>query len=424
MHIASIVSFLILFITVISLFVRGSDPFSPARVFIITWSIAIGLADLKLSGFQSQWSLVGWIVLLTGVLSLLLGLFVQFVINIDKPVLDVPAIRQRFSVVFLNEHRLFGAIVIVWLMYLLSFGVETVIVGGLPIFSSFPEKARVEFGVFGLGLIVGLMPAILFLCVEYLVLVRLNFTKKAVVVIAFLTTAVTFLALLQRFSFVVWALTTLCFLFYVSRFVRLKNLVISGSIFAGSFAYMMSFRLARFVQNYLYVVSKMHFSVKYAAFTEPYMYIVMNLENFVRGVDKLHRFTYGYYTTDFLMALTGLKHWMAEYFYLVERPFLISGYNTFSFFWPYYYDFGIIGVVLIPFVLGFIIGSVYFRLRRNPSLLGVTLYANAFAFLIISFFTNILTSLAAASNIVLLTLIQLFISKRDYPSWKSGSVKK
>jgi oligosaccharide repeat unit polymerase len=412
MHIAAIVSLFVLIVTFASSLVWRSDPFSPARVFIVTWSIAIGLADLNLSGFQSQWSTFSWIVLLSGVFSLLLGIFIQFVLHMDEPILDIGAVRYRLAHLEINERRFFAAIVIVWFLYLFSFWVEDIIVGGLPIFSAFPERARVDYGVFGWSLIVDLMPTILFLCIEYLVLVQFKLFKKAVVVFVFITTALSFLTLLQRFSFVIWAFTALCFLFYASRFVRLRNLLLSGAVFGGVFSYIMSFRLAKFVENYLYVTSKMHFSVKYAAFTEPYMYIVMNLENLARSVEKLNRFTYGYYTGDFLMALTGLKHWMADYFGLVERPFLISGYNTYSFFWPYYHDLGIIGIVLFPLVIGFIIGSIYFRLRRRPTLLGAAMYANAFAFLLISFFTNILTSLAVVSNIVLLGAIQVFITRR------------
>lgn len=416
MTVISSISFFILIIVALSTVGKGTDSLSPSRVFIAIWSLAIGLADLKLSGFQAEWSLESWIVLLLGVSSLLVGCFAPYILNLHVPLLRMDQIRQRFREVEVNLDVLFGVIVTMWVLYSVSLVIETKLAGGFPAFARFPDRARVSFGVFGLHLMVDFMPAILFLCVEYFVFSRSRGPRHLAVLFIFLTTALSFLALLQRFSFVAWALTELCFLFYASSFVRPRNLLISGSVFGAAFAYVISLRLTRYVENYLYVISRMRFSVRYAFFTEPYMYIVMNLENFARGVHKLERFTFGYYTMDFLMALTGLKHWLADYFGLVERPFLMSGYNTFSFLWPYYYDFGAVGVAVIPFVLGFFIASVYYQLRRKPTLMSLILYANAFSFLVLSFFTNIFTALGTVTNIGLLAVIHLVFVKSDWRS--------
>jgi oligosaccharide repeat unit polymerase len=161
----------------------------------------------------------------------------------------------------------------------------------------------------------------------------------------------------------------------------------------------------------------MRFSAKYAIISEPYMYIVMNLENFARGVDRLDQYTYGYFTADSIIALSGLKHWIADYFSLVERPFLISGFNTFPFLWTYYRDFGLIGMTICCFILGLSISFLYFKFRTQPNPVLLILYAISVFFVVLSFFTNILSLLTVVFNILVLIIVHsFFLQKKILPN--------
>jgi len=97
------------------------------------------------------------------------------------------------------------------------------------------------------------------------------------------------------------------------------------------------------------------------------MYVVMNPENFARSMEKLDHFTLGYFTFDPVFALVGLKYWVIEYFALNYTAYLISGYNTYTAYWWYYRDFGVIGTGFIPLLLGVVIGSLYYSMRKRPS---------------------------------------------------------
>jgi oligosaccharide repeat unit polymerase len=412
MSLIAIICFLICVGIIISTFVKNADIFSPGRVFTFVWSFGIGLAELKLSYLQHEWSFYAWTILLLGTFSLLIGFFITYILHLSKPLLKVDDIRQHFLKYKINEGRLFAITVVLFLTYLACYALEVKLEGGIPAFSKRPDKARVDFGVFGLHLIVGSMPAILFLIVEYFVLVKRAPIQKIILSVAFFITFASFFLLLQRFSFVFWFLITVPFIYYASSFMKPKYIVIFGIIFLMIIIAIRSVRAVAYIQNYIYVISKMKYPIEYAFLTEPYMYITMNFENFARGVENLEKFTFGYFTSYPVLALSGLKNQIIKYFYMQSNyEFMVSGYNTFIFLWDYYRDFGIIGVVIFPFLIGTVLGFGYYRLRTKPDIFNVTLYSIGLFMLVIWFFTNPLTQLYMIFNIGLLLFINRYLVK-------------
>ncbi len=145
------------------------------------------------------------------------------------------------------------------------------------------------------------------------------------------------------------------------------------------------------------------------------MYVVMNLENFTRSVDRLDAFTYGYYTFDFTTALFGLKHWISDYFGLIDTPYLVSSYNTYTSFWTFYRDFGVPGVAVIPALLGWGISSSYYWMRTNPNLRSLTFYSVAVFVMFISFFNSPLGFLWFVYNMLVVYIILRVIRVRPNP---------
>jgi oligosaccharide repeat unit polymerase len=138
----------------------------------------------------------------------------------------------------------------------------------------------------------------------------------------------------------------------------------------------------------------------------------MNIENFVKYYSQIDNHSFGFFTFDFLTALTGLKHWIEEYFNFDKFRLHIGGYNTFPFFWPYYYDFGISGIAIMPFIIGFIISELHYFLHRNPNLIILTLNSVAFAVIMISFNSDPLTRLDMMFNFVVIVFAQFFFLKK------------
>ena len=404
-----IISLTIILILVAISFKQGSDLLSPARVFILVWAVCILLVEFKFSGFQHEWSVFSWFVLLSGLLSFLLGLFIAYSLKADKNLLSINEIRERIkqNIIF-DRQRLFITISLLFTAYIISLIIEIILEGYIPIFHPKPDMARMEFGVFGIHLIVSQMPVILFLIVEYLVLDSETKQRKYGVLILFIIVFITYFLLLQRFNYIFWLVISLALLYYATRKINFKNIAIFSVFFASFLSILTSIRVSQYATQFMHVISKMKYSADYASFTGPYMYVVMNLENLARAVDKLEANTYSAMTFDWLYALFGLKHWIKDYFDIVPRPFLNSSFNTYPYMWEYFYDFGTVGVVVISLSLGLIIGLIYYSMRVRGTLDSAIYYAVCLFFILISFFTNIFTLLNVVISILLLWSIHRF----------------
>jgi oligosaccharide repeat unit polymerase len=162
-------------------------------------------------------------------------------------------------------------------------------------------------------------------------------------------------------------------------------------------------RVSALFIEYLYYSARMKFGPQYAFLTEPYMYLVMNLENFANSVYHLNDFTYGYFTFDFVLALSGLKHWIAEYTYIEQFPYILnSDYNTYSMFFTYYRDFGLFGLFFIPFILGLVVSILYYKMRRKPDINSISFYGMFLFVLIFSFFIPMLSWLHFILNLTVI----------------------
>ncbi len=407
------VCFLFCLMIILSFFMKGADIFSPVRVYGLTWFFAIGLTDMKFSRFQHEWSLMTWIVMLTGFASFLLGLYIIFQLSLNTKIWSPTQIRSQMKELPIDEGKFYLVIVSLAIIYLLSFIVEAMVHGELPIFSAFPDDSRKKFGLFGIHLFVTAMPVILFFIVQYFVLFSSTVMKKLILGALFIAVFVSYFTLLIRFNYIMFVFMTACFIYYTSTLLNTKNILIAAGVLVFMFYLTLQIREARYAENFIYVISDLKFSKTYASFAGPYMYIVMNLENIARVIDKLDQFTYGYYSFDFIFALSGLKHQLADYYGLQERIYLNSSFNTFPYFYPYYRDFGLLGVWIFPMLLGFITGVIHLAVKTVPSFLNISLYAFCVFFMVISFFTNPLTMLNNIFMLVLIMIVNRIVIRRN-----------
>jgi len=415
----SLIFFFLFLVIVLSSFRRKADPLSPARVFGGVWSISIALTDLKLSSLQHMWSTYAWIVLLTGIFAFLLGTFVVHILYLKSPILPIAEVRRRLvedKGQGIDARKFFIVVVGLFLAYAIAYAIEIVIEGNVPLFSPRPDILRVTFGVFGLHLIVNAMMGVVLLAVEYLLIVPKNEGGKLLMRFIVFFSIASYFLLLQRYTFFVVAVIVLAMVYYTRGQVRARTVIPFASMFVVALLLINQIRSARYVQDYIYQTSKMRFPKEYWILAEPYMYVAMNLENFARAVDKLDHFYFGYFTFDWLLALAGLKHWLAEYLNIDRLPFLISGYNTFTFHWWYYYDFGVVGVAVLPFLTGVVIAGLYYRLRIAPTLLSLMMYSCGVVVMVVSYIMNPLYRLDFVSNVLIIWFVHRFvISRRTAP---------
>lgn len=412
MGIVSIIGLTIFFLCLLSFSNRKIDVFSPARLFILVWSFAIGITNLKLSVFQREWSGFGWLMLMLTLLSFLVGVFVVYVLNVDKNIKTITEIRKTIKAQTVDKDLLFKVLVVSFIFYLVSYFVSFMVMGFIPAFSPRPEIRSQWTGVFGVGLITHALPPILFYSTIYFFYEKKSLFKRMTVFFIGLSTFFLNLLVLHRFDIVYWLVVLLVYLFYSTNKLKLKN-ILAFVFFLTSIVYGIStFRASKFISNVIYYTSGMKFSIKYAIFTEPYMYFAMNVENFVHAVERYSNFTYGFFTFNPLLSLIQLKHPLEEYMSIAKFPHLISSnYNTYTMFFEWYRDFGIFGLGFLPFMWGLIITSSYYHLKTKPSLSAITLYG-AFLFVILfSFFVNMLGWLHFVFNLIVLFVIARIISK-------------
>ena len=413
MSISAVVFFFCSFLLVVSFLRQGSDIFSPGRLFALVWSVAIGLAELKISRLQETWSTESWFTLILGIAGFLLGIFVAFIVNMNKRLVPIEKMRETVRREPLDSSVFFSFILAGFALYALSYVVTAMTQGFIPIFSLKAALRRTEFAVFGFGVLLHSVVFILFFVVVYHVMARGQEDRKRILKIVAVVTAVTFAFLLQRYQLMMAAVMSFVFLYYTTHRIRASNTAAFLAVaFVLSYA-MLSMRTGQIVQQYLAFASKMRVSTSLAFITEPYMYVVMNLENFARGVDRIDHVTYGFLTTDFLLALTGLKHWITDYFQIDMNPYLISGYNTYTSFWSYYRDFGLLGLIGIEFLLGLGVGWLYYRMRQAPTLSLICAYSVAVFVIVLSFFMNVLGLLWFAYNIAVMFLVLRYVSIRS-----------
>lgn len=413
MTLVSFISFSVfVFVALISLR-KGTDIFSPARLLTLIWSLAIGLVDLKLSRFQVIWSSFSWAMLLIAISSMLIGVFIVYVINFPNKVTSLVITRSQFEKRDLNVGLLFKVIIFLFLSYIISFVVTSLVEGYIPLFTFAPDATRSKWGIFGFGLFIQVVPALIYFIMLYFIVASKQNSHKIFVSLLLLITFASYLLILQRFYLVYSALLTIVFLFYSSKKINLKNLIVVLLILFVIVYGISAIRTSRYLINIIHYISAMKYSSKYAFFTEPYMYVVMNLENFAAGVNKLEVFDYGYNSFDFILALSGLKHWIFEYANIQEFPFIITtSFNTYTMFFAYYKDFGVLGLFFVPLPLGMIISMLYYRMRKEPSMSNISLYGIFVFVILFSFFIPILSWLHFIFNLILITIITRLVENK------------
>ena len=201
MPIISFVCLLIFLVFLFSGFRKDTDFLSPGRIFVLLWTFVIGLVEFKFSRLQFQWNSFDWFMALWGLITFLIGIYLSFIINLDKPILEISEIRFRIRKIGINENKLFKFIIVYFFICLISFFIEWQIEGYLPLFTLRPDKARVMFGIFGLHHILNSINVVLFLIVEYFILVKAKIKKKLLLIIVFIASLGNYILFVQRYGF-------------------------------------------------------------------------------------------------------------------------------------------------------------------------------------------------------------------------------
>lgn len=351
-------------------------------LFSLFWVGGQGIACLKLSRLQTDWSLKTWICLALAyigfwiVFQILSGLYGTGHDNYGR--------WRSFSG---NPAPIFHMICGVTAVSLICFIVEAVGLGFVPLFLRGVPHAYSEFHLTGVHYFTVSCVLVPSLTVLYFHTARGRGSERKMMA-ALVMTAISFLIpilCVSRFQFVFAVVLT------VFTYMSLQK-VVNPLFLLGAFVILIPVYLLLTVARshdveYLNGIFEMKNAAMPIFITQPYMYIANNYENFNCLVEVLPEYSLGLKSLFPLWALTGLKFFFPQ---LINFPIFVDKkeLTTLTMFYDAYYDFGWIGVLLFSCVLGLVAYLLVVKLREMRNPLGYLLYAQLAAYLMLSFFTT------------------------------------
>ncbi len=254
---------------------------------------------------------------------------------------------------------------------------------------------------------------VMFLIIQYFIFVKAKYRKKVFLVLIFIGSLGNYVLFVQRFGMFILLMLGFCLYYYAGKKIKIRTIIIFVALIVSLVVGIQSIRATQFFSTYVFLESKMKFSSQYSELTIPYMYVSMNTENFVKYYPHIPKHSYGFFTFEYLIELSTIRKWFIDYYHFDKFKLHIGGYNTFPFFWTYFYDFGIAGLAIIPFIIGFVISEIYYYLHRNPNLVVLVLTAISFAIITSSFNSDSLTRLDTVLPFFMIVVSQFYFVKKS-----------
>lgn len=350
-------------------------------LFSLFWVGGEGIACLKLSELSADWNIITWLCFLVA----FLGFWVtfEFLARLQGESGGHRSSWFRFKG---YEKPLFLSLLMVTFLSLAAFIIEAAVLGFIPFFVKGVPHAYSEFHITGVHYFTVscvLIPplSVLYFSIEQ---GRNGIRLVLAVLMDIIACAIPILCV-SRFQLILGV--GLAVLTFIAIENRLKISYAIG-LAIGMIPIYVILTIARGHDiAYLNGIFQMKNSQMPIFITQPYMYIANNYENFNCLVEWLPSHTFGLRILFPIWALTGLKFLVPA---LVDFPIYVTKeeLTTVTLFYDSFYDFGIIGVLMLSCILG---AAAFFLTRmvkrvRNP--IGYLFYAQFAMYMILSFFTT------------------------------------
>lgn len=346
-------------------------------LFTLAWVGGQGLACLRLSRLQGDWSYVTWMCFFLAYIGFGIGYeWGRQYRDEEKREIERDAVLAG---------RLYLCIVGLFAVSVLCFVFEAVKVGFIPLFSDKPH-AYSYFHVSGVHYFT--VSCILIPAITVLYLKAgggKGMGKKAVLVLANLTAAAVPILCVSRFQLLFAAGFAVVTYIMVNKTVRLRT--IAAVVLALIPVYVILTVFQHHDVAYLNSIFEMKYGKMPIFVTQPYMYVANNFENFNCMVEQLTAHTWGIRMLFPVFALTGLKFVFPELtgqaLYLT-KPEL----TTLTMFYDAYYDFGIGGVFLLAVLIGVAAKQCIRLVKRSSNPVSYLFYGQMAIYLGLAFFTT------------------------------------
>lgn len=382
----------------------GRDGFNPMTLFILAWPLSYTAylfypypADIqiRLSGITH------WVIWATIAAFVVGWRIADRDFNPNLRIADLDISNKTFE----------SAIVAMMLLGILAYVIQFQAAGGLDVFLNDQGAFERQFGislvddVFNLGLLAGVLGLV------YILRRRLNIIA---IVAVFVGLMLATLSLHRQLLLMYLILVTVVWNYLGSRFT-IKQLAGVGLIFIGSMVIVVkviSWGLTGGIIGRSGVIYN-------PVVTQIYWYYAMGIRNVELTIAQLSPYGAGfpYLTFKPIWAVLFLKDTVGynELFVtsdLAKKEFY-AGWTTPTFIRPFYFDFGIAGLIVGTALIGYLSTRLYISLRRNPSTFKILVYGLVVNAIVLLFFSNRFTNPRTLVTIFQIILLLLVANKSD-----------
>ena len=335
--------------------VNDFDCFNSDGLFLGVWIFTIGLSQLKLTYFQTTWNLEMWAIVMTSLLSFIIGskvisMFSKTVrLSYTSPNKRIQSIKNKIS-----RKRLRVVLITSYMVSFLAYLAEVFHAGFIPLFGdNIGDYAN--FGISYVHYLVISIGTILILTYLFFVI----FTKDKYLKILFVMGCMMLVSILNRHVIIFTAIGIVMVRNYFVKKIKLKNIFLLIVLSLIAFSILGSLRNV----SSDYLVAAIGYKKKYnLVFMWTYHYLTVGFTNLQNVIDLSPPLTFGLQTFTPFWTFTGLKTLFSQ----PVNPYF-SGVGTFL--EGYYLDFGVIGIILFPFLLGSF--SKYMYLKITTTRIGI-----------------------------------------------------
>ena len=382
--------------------VRESGSFVELRaLFTLAWVGGLGISCLKLSTLQDTWSYITWLSFF--VIYIAFGIGYEWGRKYSRVEGKEPEKNKK------KANRLFRCIMLLLVVSAGCFVIEIIRIGYIPVFSDEPYSYSyfrmsalhyLHYCAISCILIPGL--TVLWKKIDS---EESKWRNGAIIIANIVAFAVPFLYV-SRFQFLFEIGVAAVIYILVNKNMRKSTLVLLGLVVCA--AYVVITLSQKRDAIYLNNVFKMKYTHMPVFLTQPYIYIANNYDNFDCLVKNLPKFSYGLRMLFPFVSLTGLKFVMPN---LVPATVYLTSteLTTLTMFYDAYYDFGVIGVVVIALLIGVVAKVIIDIIKKSDNPVVYLFYGQIAVYLALAFFTTWFSSPATWFWLIITGMIYCYV---------------
>ena len=330
---------------------RTKRPINIRGLFALGFVGGFGVSLLKLSKLSDDYSFITLIAVFLAYFSIYVGVFFA---ERKKLTSDSKEMNNEMKITISSKLLLISLFVITFL----AFAIEVMILRFIPLFTIDTPHAYSTFHVFVIHYITSFYSFVPCIAICNYYAESKNKDSIRLIILSFVYVVIMSLLLVSRsrliLSVVLAMFTVLIFESKNKNILKGKNkIILAGATFVFLALYIVITINRAHNVEYLNGIFEMKDENMPIFISQPYMYIAHNFENLNYMINNIFRWTFGRRMLYPLFTLTLIKKFFPI---VVDAPYYIikPELSTVTLIYDFYYDFGLVGIVVFCFLIGYI----------------------------------------------------------------------